>query len=419
MSSSQSPRIAISGAGPAGLTLGLLLNKHAIPFTIFELRERPTAEELAKPAGMLDLHEESGLAALRECGLYEDFIPLTGECAEADRVSDIHGSILWADDGEMESRPEISRNALSNLLMSHLPANSIKWGHRLRSAATIMATSGNTETELDFGSHGKQTFDLVIGADGAWSRVRNLFTGVKPKYSGSQCVTLTIRQITEKYPQLAQLVGPGSFMALGLRHGVMSQRGPQDSARLYICLTSTDEAFASSSGLASKTAAEAKDILLNDHTMLGRYGTTIKQLVIAACEEESIDNPDAKLDIRPLYVLPVGHTWNHKPGVTLIGDAAHLMCPWAGEGVNLAMWDSLLLSQAIVRAFETSNTDSTSPSLQSALDPLLQEFEISMWKRVKEKAEETERNGQIMFGSDDGATVMANFFKSCMGPREQ
>lgn len=69
-----SPRIAIIGAGPAGLTLGALLHKHAIPFTIFELRQKPTAGELSKPSGMLDLHEGSGLAAIRECGLYDEFL---------------------------------------------------------------------------------------------------------------------------------------------------------------------------------------------------------------------------------------------------------------------------------------------------------------------------------------------------------
>ncbi|KAL1849892.1 hypothetical protein VTK73DRAFT_9794 [Phialemonium thermophilum] len=63
------PRIAIVGAGPAGLTLGRLLYLQGIPATIYERRPEPTAEDLAKPCGMLDLHAESGIAALRDCGL--------------------------------------------------------------------------------------------------------------------------------------------------------------------------------------------------------------------------------------------------------------------------------------------------------------------------------------------------------------
>lgn len=128
MASSQSSRVAIIGGGPAGLTLGLLLHRNAVPFTIFELGQKPTDNVLAKPTGMLDLHEESGLAALKECGLPEEFLSLTGECTEADIVSDKDGNILWADEGGMSTRPEISRNALTKLLMSHLPANSIQWG---------------------------------------------------------------------------------------------------------------------------------------------------------------------------------------------------------------------------------------------------------------------------------------------------
>ncbi len=87
MSSSQ-PGIAIIGGGPAGLTAGLLLRKRGIPFTIFELQQKPTDEELAKPSGMLDLHEESGIAAIKECGLFDEFLKLTGECTETSKFVD-------------------------------------------------------------------------------------------------------------------------------------------------------------------------------------------------------------------------------------------------------------------------------------------------------------------------------------------
>jgi 2-polyprenyl-6-methoxyphenol hydroxylase-like FAD-dependent oxidoreductase len=72
------PRIAIIGGGPSRLTAGLLLHKRGIPFTIFQLCQRLTDEELANPSGMLDLHEESSIAAIKEFGLYDEFIKLTG-----------------------------------------------------------------------------------------------------------------------------------------------------------------------------------------------------------------------------------------------------------------------------------------------------------------------------------------------------
>lgn len=410
MSTSQ-PRIAINGGGPAGLTVGLLLHKRGIPFAIFELHQKPTDEELAKPSGMLDLHEESGIAAIKECGLFDEFLKLIGECTEAQKVSDKDGNILYTDEGEMSERPEISRHALAKLLISHLPADQIKWGHKLISATSSTA-SGHTEIELDFGTHGKQTFDLVIGADGAWSKVRNLLTDVKPHYAGTQNITLTVREVTKKYPHLAELVGLGSFSALGNRHGVMSQRGPQDSARIYIFLTTEDEHFAATAGLAGQTAAAAKEQVLGDAALLSTWGPAIKELVAVACNEEAADNPGAAVDIRPLYMLPVGNAWEHRTGATIIGDAAHLMCPWAGEGVNLAMWDSLLLAHAIIKAHETAGKDAA--SFQSALDPLMKEFEVDLVARAKEKAEESLSNGQMLFG-EDGAKAFAKFFLS-FGP---
>lgn len=408
--SSTAPQIAIIGGGPAGLTLGVLLHKQNIPFTIFELRQKPTEEELAKPSGSLDLHDESGLAALREAGLYNDFLKRKAECSEDQLVYNMEGKLYWKDDGGMASRPEISRHALTTLLNSSLPAESIKWGYKLVKATSISTPAG-PKTELDFGPKGKQTFDLVIGADGAWSKIRSLLTDVKPAYSGVQNITFTIRDLSTKYPHISKLVGLGSFSALGLRHGVMSQRAVQDSARIYIFLTTPDEEFPKTSGIAGRSAANAKEILLNDESLLGRWAPSLKELVTVACDEESIDNPDANADIKPLYTLPIGSYWEHKPGVTLIGDAAHLMCPWAGEGVNLAMLDSLKLAQGITEAYKSDLAD-----FLEKLDPLLKVYESEMIERTTEKAEETRNNGQMLF-SEDGAQAFRDFFVSFFGER--
>jgi 2-polyprenyl-6-methoxyphenol hydroxylase-like FAD-dependent oxidoreductase len=406
------PRIAIIGGGPGGLTAGVLLHKHKIPFTIFELRHKPTAEELAQPVGVLDLHQESGIAAIKECGLYDDFLPLTGDCAEVMRISDRDGNIVFEHGaGEEESRPEISRNALNQLLISSLPAESIQWGHKLLSATRSTAESGNTEIELDFGTQDKQTFDLVIGADGAWSRIRKLLTDVKPHYTGRQIITVTIRDIAKKYPQLAELVGPGSFFALGNRHGVAAQRGSLDSARLYIFISTPDEQYGAKSGLSSKTATYAKQKLLEDDTLLGQWGAKTKELVTVACDEESASSPGANVDIRPVRGLPIGHAWEHKPSVTLIGDAAHLMPP-SGEGVNIAMLDAMNLTQAIVKARETAAGDIS--SFQRVLDPLMKEFEEEMAARAMGEAEQSRQLNESLF-SEDGPTAMIEMFKS-FGP---
>ncbi|RFU80493.1 salicylate hydroxylase [Trichoderma arundinaceum] len=142
-------KIGIIGGGPAGLTLGPLLHKHDTLFTIFELHQKPSAEELAKPSGMLDLHRESGLAVIEECGLYNDFIPLTGESTEDFIVAERNGKTLYKVTRE-GTRPEISRNNLTKLLLDNIPTESIKWGHRILSA-TRLGASSHAMTELDFG----------------------------------------------------------------------------------------------------------------------------------------------------------------------------------------------------------------------------------------------------------------------------
>ncbi|GFF81239.1 hypothetical protein IFM47457_05406 [Aspergillus lentulus] len=399
-------RIAIIGAGPAGLTLGALLHKHTIPFTIFELRQKPTAEEVAKPSGMLDLHEGSGLAAIRECGLYDDFLKHTGDCAETQIVADKDGNILYSDEDDSNNRPsdrpEIARHALLAILSSKVPEDSIQWGHKLLSARP---TGVSTETELDFGHQGKRTFDLVIGADGAWSAVRALLTDIRPQYAGTQNITLTIENISTRYPHLAALIGRGSFLSLGLRHGVITHRGPRDSARVYVFLTA-DEMFG---GEGVRVATVTKEELLSDDAHLGRFGDSVKELVAAgvACDE-SVERPGGVVDVKPLYMLPIGSTWEHKTGVTIVGDAAHLMCPWAGEGVNLAMCDALFLAKVIVEAWDAGRDVD---QFQAVLDPLLRQFEEDMVARAKEKAEETVGNGQMMFG-ENGANGMAEFFLS-------
>lgn len=378
-----SPRIAIVGGGPAGLTAGLLLHRQNIPFTVFELRRKPTDADLAKPSGMLDLHDESGIAAIKECGLLDEFLQLTGECSEAQKVADKTGEVIYTDEGELSHRPEISRHALSKLLIAHIPAERIKWGHKLF-CATRTTTSGHAEIELDFGPNGKHTFDFAIGADGAWSKVRDLLTDAKPSYAGWQNMTVTMQDVTRKHPRLAELVGPGSFAALGTRHGVMSQRGPNDSARIYVFVTTPDEHFSTTAGIAGQTAVVAGERMLADDALLGTWGPTVKQLVATACAEETADNPGGVVDLRPLYRLPSGASWEHGTGATLVGDAAHLMCPWAGEGVNLAMWDSLLLAHAIVKA-HSATTGKAGAAFQEVLDPLVTAFEVDMVARAGER----------------------------------
>lgn len=76
-----------------------------------------------------------------------------------------------------------------------------------------------------------------------------------------------------------------------------------------------------------------------------------------------------------LYMFPVGHRRDHRPGATLIGDSAHFMIPYTGEGVSLAMAVALRLAEAIFAGRKTARED--------AFDQAIKRFEEKMFQRAR------------------------------------
>ncbi|KFY17342.1 hypothetical protein V492_00752 [Pseudogymnoascus sp. VKM F-4246] len=400
------PRIAIIGAGPSGLALAALLRAHSVHTVIYELRAEPTSTFFAAPCGMLDLHEESGLKVIRAAGLWDAFQAALGGCSEECRVLSSTGETLHTDQGQLSSRPEIARNALTKLLLDAVAPDSVKWGHKVLSVHSARTEIGATEVTLDLGPHGKMTYDFVVGADGAWSRVRAMLTDVVPVYTGAQYISATLRDATSRFPQLVDLVGSGTMMALGGGRGIMSHRGPQDSIRLYNAVKTPLENWAKEMGIAEKTAAEAKEVLLGEGGLFEKWSPELRELLSTACDEETKDHPGELVDVLPLYMLPPGSRWETNSGATLVGDAAHLMTPWAGEGVNQALLDSLELASVLGNAGQVDDV----VEWQRRLEAPLRDFEVAMIERVKTVAEQALKNGETMLG-EHGGQALADVFK--------
>ncbi|KAL8386842.1 hypothetical protein RB595_010349 [Gaeumannomyces hyphopodioides] len=428
MGSSSTPTIAIVGAGPSGLTLALLLHQRGLHPIVYELRPRPTDAELSQPTGMLDLHEESGLAAIRACGLADRFFPLTGECAECMLVANSNGDYLHTEEPG-KGRPEISRNALTSLLLSALPADAVQWGTKVLGATRTTISGGGTLLRFttEAGETTSSEFDLVVGADGAWSRIRPLLTDVQPRGVGFRYATLSIRDIAGRHPDLAEYIGSGTMMALGGPGlAIATQRTSQDSAWFFVIVPETSMAVTGrgeNTSAASKTDVDMpfeplalKARLLDSDGDGSRaqnfssWGPLLKQLIATACDEAAISTPIRPIPLKAHAMLPVGHTWAPQPGVTLIGDAAHLMMP-VGEGVNMGMADALELSEAIAAAMAKG----PSASFAESFPPLLWGFEAKMFERTKEKAGESWETFQMMLG-EDGAGKLASMLKGFKEP---
>ncbi|CAI7630511.1 unnamed protein product [Penicillium glandicola] len=308
-----SKHIAIIGAGPSGLTLAALLQYHSIPFTIYE-REKSTSSRFQ--GGSLDLHPDSGQRALFEAGLRDQFQKYARFHDQDYRFGD-KNAVTWLyhqAPADADGRPEIDRAMLRKILIDSLDPANIKWDHRV--SGVLPQEDGRVKISFD-------------------NQHKPVVTDLLPEYTGLTVIDCRISDLDERFPELGDFIGRGTYFCLSDGSGIFMQRNGDGSVRVYPCLR-VEEDWASNVSFDWSDQKKMTDFLIETF-----FSTWEPRL------QDVIRNVDATMTPRAQYRMPLGLRYNHHQGLTMIGDSLHVMSWFAGEGANLAMLDALDLFHEI------------------------------------------------------------------------
>lgn len=363
--------IGIIGGGPGGLTLARVLHVNGVASVVYEREESRAARG---QGGTLDLHPETGQRALRLAGLEAEFLAMARPEGQDFRLLDHTGTVLLREDVPDDvplARPEVDRADLRNALLDSLPADTVVWGREFR-AATPLADGG---WRVHFADGGTADHELIVGADGARSRVRPLLTDAAPRHAG---VNYVEGGIPDPGPELVARLGRGSLMAIGEGRLLGTQRVRDGSYRVhYACRTPAD-------WLATIPLDDPAQTRVALRELLAGWAPELIALIDACV---------GGFEGRSAFTVPAGVTWAPVPGVTLVGDAAHLM-PSVGEGANLAMLDGAELALALAAGDRSV---------------AVKQYEAAMFDRAAKAAAMSAAVHDMLYGPDAAQRTLAFF----------
>ena len=369
-------RIAILGGGPGGLTLARLLQQSGAQVVVYERDQNRSARV---QGSALDLHEDSGLAALAAAGLTEAFWTNHRPDLDRLRITNAQGTVLHEHLRRVSGagkRPEIERGPLRDILLDSLEPGTVQWDCKLESAE-----EQGEQVLLRFAGGRTAMADIAIGSDGANSRLRELVTSVRPEYVGVSLVECFVPAAKQRVPELWELLGGAALIALGSEKTIGMGTKPDGSLLLYAGLKTDNYA----ARLSLEEAGGPDQQVAWFHAHFEGWSELWDPLFREA----------VSMVRRPLLVCPTDRPWQPKRNVTLIGDAAHVMPPYAGEGVNMAMLDALVLSKLLL------SEDVPSDAIAA--------YEAEMFARMQHMTADTMRNTEMFYAPDAAERVVALF----------
>ena len=376
MSAIVGKKIAIVGGGPGGLTLARLLQQRGALVSVYE---RDQSRSARVQGSALDLHEDSGLAALEAAGLMDAFWANHRPDLDRLRLTDDQGTVLHDHSRQISGagkRPEIERGPLRDLLLDSLKPGTVQWDYKLESAE-----SKGEKVSLQFANGQTALADIAIGSDGANSRLRELVTSIRPEYVGVSLVEGLVPAAKQTIPELWNLLGGSALIALGGERTIGMGTKPDGSVLLYAGVKTQGDSARRSFEEASGPAQRVAWFHANFQGWSGIWDALFREAT--------------SMVWRPLLVCPTDQHWESKRNVTLIGDAAHVMPPYTGEGVNMAMLDALVLSRLLL------NQDTSSDAIAA--------YETEMFARMRHMTEDTMVNTEMFYAPDASDRVVALF----------
>lgn len=373
----QDKQIAIIGAGPGGLTLARLLQMQGAKVKVFE---RDINQFARVQSATLNLNEGSGLSALRAAGLMDAFELAYRPGAEKMLFVDAQAAVIIDElDSESNDRPEIDRGPLRNLLLASLMDDTVVWDARFSS---LQRTEESVEITFENGD--KFTADLLIAADGANSKIRPYITPLAPEYSGVTVLEGSVADVANTIPELYELLDGGKVCVL------------DDEKTLFIVLKGDGSVAFYTGHKAHQDWARQCGIDFSDREQVSAW---FRQEFKGWSDTwaELFRHATLPFIPRPQFCAPVDQHWPSLSNLTMLGDAAHVMPPYAGEGVNMAMQDALVLASQLL------NPDM--PDMSAAIAA----YETEMRERNAQTAVETLKFTRV-FHSYEAVPFFREFF---------